>query len=252
MARKTRIACSGYPLHVVQRGNNRAACFVDDKDRLLYLALVTEFARREQCAVHAYVLMTNHVHILSTGRADGAISRLMKRIGENYVPIFNRKHERTGTLWEGRFHCSVVDTESYLLSCYRYIELNPVRSGMVVAPGDYAWSSHGHNAEGRDCPMIDPHPAFLALGSTWDERRSVYKRHFGSPQDPRELQRIRDAINGNFALGSLEFVRELEERTGRKLAPRRAGRPPKHDDSHAVIPSLDKSPLTPISGVVPN
>jgi len=171
MARKLRIHIAGMPVHLMQRGNNRCPCFVDDSDRMLYLSLLEGAARMYGCGVHGFVLMTNHVHMLASAGGENAISRMMKRIGESYVRGFNKRHDRTGTLWEGRFHASIVDSHAYFLTCQRYIECNPVRAGMVAGPGDYAWSSFRHNARGQSSSLLTPHAAYLALGETNVERR---------------------------------------------------------------------------------
>src|SRR5205085_1772900 len=145
MPRRARLTIADHPLHVIQRGVDRAACFRDDHDRVLYLGLLGEVGPRFRCSIHAYVLMTNHVHLLLTPRTREGPARLMKHVGQRFVQHFNRKHRRTGTLWEGRFRSSIVDTRDYLVRCQRYIELNPVRAGMVRRAEDYVWSSHRAN-----------------------------------------------------------------------------------------------------------
>jgi putative transposase len=145
MPRHARLRIGGLPLHVIQRGVNRCACFGDESDYGVYLALLEELSTRYECAMHAYVLMTNHVHLLVTPPEPDGASKLMKHLGQRYVQYFNRRHKRTGSLWEGRFRSSLIDSEGYLMRCHRYVEMNPVRAGMVQRPSDYRWSSHGSN-----------------------------------------------------------------------------------------------------------
>ena len=170
MPRRSRIRLPGLPLHTVQRGVNRTACFLSDGDRMHYLDLLGRAAAGEGCSVHAYVLMSNHVHMLVSPSEPSSPSRMMKRLGEVYVAHFNKRHGRTGTLWEGRFKSSVVDSALYLLQCYRYIELNPVRAGMVTRPRDHPWSSYRANAEGAASILLTPHPEYIALAATVEER----------------------------------------------------------------------------------
>ena len=233
----------------MQRGNNRCDCFGDDSDRLLYLSLLADSSRLHECSIHAFVLMTNHVHLLASAHAEHAISRMMKRIGESYARAFNRKHRRTGTLWEGRFLASIVDTRSYLLTCQRYIECNPVRAGMVRDPRDYCWSSFAHNALGRVCPVIVPHPTYLALGATDDERRAAYRALFAAPESTADLGLIRACVNAGLALGDRAFVQEVERLTGRPAARKPGGRPRRKDATDGVSQG-DNLGLTPVLGPV--
>jgi putative transposase len=223
MPRRARLVIPGLPMHVIQRGNNRCDCFRRDVDYAVYLRLLAEARASTQCHVHAYVLMTNHIHLLVTGEAEDAVSRMMKRAAESYVRYFNRAYERTGTLWEGRFRSSIVDSERYLLTCYRYIESNPVRAGMVLTANDYRWSSHAANAHGCRDDIVTAHPAFLAMGPP-DIRLQSYRRLFEAPEDPVDLHDIRTAVNGGFALGTPDFIRELERRTGRRVERMTKGR----------------------------
>jgi putative transposase len=191
MARAPRTALVDVAQHIVQRGNNRGACFFDDSDRLYYLGLLGQAARALDVAVHAYALMTNHVHLLGTARQPGAMSALMQFVGRRYVPWVNRRHGRTGGLYEGRFKGRLVHTERYLLCCYRYIELNPVRAMLAPDPGAYPWSSFRCNALGEPNNLITVHPAFAGLAETPEERRQRYHDFVaeGIPED--ELQAIR-------------------------------------------------------------
>jgi len=211
-------------MHVVQRGHNRNPSFLQDKDRELYLGLLEEFRGTYKCSIHAFVLMTNHVHLLLTPHEDGAVSGLMRHLGMKFVSAMNRRYGRTGSGWEGRFWSSLVDSRSYLLTCHRYIELNPVRAGLVKRPERYLWSSHMHNATGAPLPLIEPHPEYLALGADADRRRSAYRRLFATPIPDEQLERIRVAIRSNLPVGSDEFLKELEQQLGRPMERQRAGR----------------------------
>jgi putative transposase len=219
MPRHARLKLVNIPLHIMQRGVNRCACFGGDPDRGVYLSLLDELAVRHECEIHAYVLMTNHVHLLLTPREPDGASVMMKNLGQRYVQYFNRKHKRTGTLWEGRFRSSLVDSQGYLLRCHRYIELNPVRARMVGQPVDFAWSSHGCNAYGSPAHVaISQHDVFRALGTDDHERRRAYRTLFGSALTNDELSRIRDAARGGFALGRPAFIEEMERALGTRVA----------------------------------
>jgi len=174
MPRTARLELPGVPLHVVQRGNNRAPCFLNDIDRRFYLKCLSEAALRRACAIHAYVLMTNHVHLLVTPQERGAAGAMMQDLGRRYVRVFNTLHGRTGTLWEGRFKSSLVDSESYLLTCQRYIDLNPVRAGITARAAAYPWSSHLHYTTGKPDRMIVEHDVFLRIGRDPGERQAAY------------------------------------------------------------------------------
>ena len=198
--------------------------------------------------MHAFVLMTNHVHLLASANAENAISRMMKRIGESYVRAFNKKQRRTGTLWEGRFLASVVDSRAYLLTCQRYIECNPVRAGMVRDPSEYAWSSFGHNALGMTSHFVSPHPAYLALGGTEEERRIVYRALFAVPESSADLELIRACVSAGLALGDDAFIKDVERMTGRSAARKPGGRPRRHqsvlqDDNFGLTPVLIRPQL---------
>lgn len=217
------------PVHAVQRGNNRAACFVDDEDRAFYLHHLGRLAPEAGCALHAYCLMTNHVHLLVTPERIGSCADLVKRLGQLYTQYFNKRYKRTGTLWEGRFRSSLVQTEAYLLACYRYIELNPVRAGMVTDPGSYRWSSYAVNAgEARD-PRITPHAEYLRLGLDESERRRRYRALFGTELGPELVRDIRAMTNAGYVLGSEAFQRDISRRLGRRVVPGMVGRPVRDD-----------------------
>lgn len=219
MPRRARIAIAGIPWHVIQRGNNRSACFYAEEDYRRYLETLYEQASKQDCAIHAYVLMTNHVHLLLTPNRPDGVALLMKHLGQRYVQYINRTYHRSGTLWEGRFRSCLTQSEDYVLSCYRYIELNPVRADMVRHPRDYRWSSYHANGEGRADPVISPHEEYLRLG------RSAYKDLFAAHLDPDRVDEIRQATNGNYALGNARFKSEIEQALGRRATPGRSGRP---------------------------
>ncbi len=215
MARQPRLDLAGIPQHIVQRGNNRQVCFADDADYLHYRQELGEAALKHGCDIHAYVLMTNHVHLLLTPHEPGAASRLMQAIGRRYVGCFNARYRRTGTLWEGRFKSALVDSERYVLACYRYIELNPVRAAMVAIPAEYRWSSHARNAAGAHEPRITPHAAYLALGPTAADRASAYRQLFAETVSDAELTDLRAHTQQQKAWGSDRFREQIEALTGR-------------------------------------
>jgi len=204
MPRHARYRLDGYPFHIVHRGNNRGACFVDDFDRRFYLELLEEFTVEDRCDMHAFVLMTNHVHLLVTPESAASVSRFMKNVAQRYTQRYNKKHKRTGSLWEGRFHSSIVDT-GYILYCQRYIELNPVRAGMVPLPAFYPWSSYHAYADGTEAKLVKAHRHFLTLGADRPSRRAAYLAFLNEAVSSVELERIRSAARGGFALGSREF-----------------------------------------------
>ena len=227
MPRRARLALPGIPWHIIQRGNNRSECFFADEDYRRYLGILHEQALTHDCAVHAYVLMTNHVHLLLTpGREDSA-ALMMKHLGQRYVQYINRKYRRSGTLWEGRFKSCLAQDEAYILTCCRYIELNPVRAGMVTGPGDYRWSSYGANGLGRSDPLVSPHEHYLRLGRTEEERLSAYRGLFASHLDPKHIDAIRQATNGNYALGDQWFQAQIASTLKRRVVPGKNGRPAK-------------------------
>jgi putative transposase len=191
MPRPPRFSPPGVPQHVVQRAHRREACFFEDGDREFYLALLNEHARRHGCHVHAYVLMSNHVHLLMTPQHGEVIGRMMQGIGRIYVRRINDRLGRRGTLWEGRYRACLVDSERYLLACHRYIELNPVRAGLVSGPKDYRWSSFGGNALGLPDPILTPHPVIASLGKTPEARRLAYLALFRERLSEQDIDRLR-------------------------------------------------------------
>jgi putative transposase len=205
MARVARLVFPGVALHIIQRGNNRNACFAHDSDYLTYLSTLRQLSVKHECMVHAYCLMTNHVHLLLTPSRAEACGLLMRDLGRSYVLYFNRRHDRSGTLWEGRFRSCIAESSRYVMACYRYIELNPVRAGMVGDPGDYAWSSHAANVGLRPDPMLAPHCEYLALANVASPQ-AAYRGLFEQSLDERMVRAIREATNGGYPLASDAFI----------------------------------------------
>lgn len=225
MPRLPRSCPAGLPQHVIQRGNNRQPCFASADDFRVYLACLDRASRQYCVDIHAWVLMTNHVHLLASPCNSGGISAMMQSLGRDYVTYFNQRYQRSGTLWEGRFRSCVIESEQYLLCCYRYIELNPVRAGMVAAPGDYVWSSYRSNAWGKRSQLIVPHEQYLLLGKTAAERMAAYRELFRLVLDDGQLNEIRKTLNTGMALGSERFKDEIGSRWGRRVRPGLKGRP---------------------------
>lgn len=230
MPRLPRFGLLNQPQHVIQRGNNRCNHFAASSDYEHFLQALRWAAGRYACDVHAYVLMTNHVHLLVSPRTREGLGKMMQSVGSRYVRYFNDAHARTGTLWEGRYHATPVDTERYLLTCYRYIELNPVRAQMTTDPAGYRWSSYGANALGRVDPLVTPHSVYSALGNDAGARREAYRHLFATELDNTDVTAIRDATQYGWALGAEDFrerVAALSER--RACRTRRRGAPPASD-----------------------
>lgn len=223
MPRQPRFIVPGQPFHVIQRGNNRAAIFASDEDYSVFRDDLAEACHRYACLIHAYVFMTNHVHFLMTPRTGGGIGYVMQDIGRRYVKYFNRARERTGGLWEGRYRATLIDSERYLLTCYRYIELNPVRAGLVAHPRQYRWSSYRANALGQRDLLIATHERYDALGKDDASRQAAYRSLFRAALDDRTLSDIREATNKSWVLGDLSG--EAASRLNRRPHPRAAGRP---------------------------
>lgn len=231
MPRKPRFTLLGVPQHIIQRGNNREPCFLAEMDYRRYLEDLQATAEKSACRVHAYVLMTNHVHLLVTPMQEEGIGEMMQALGRRYVYYINKTYRRTGTLWEGRYKASLVDSEAYLLSCMRYIELNPVRARMVNHAGEYKWSSYGANAQGRADALISPHPLYAALGSTDTERQSAYRELFRHHVDDAQLHEIREALNHELVLGRSYFKDQIESMTQRQTRLGVPGRPRVEEES---------------------
>ncbi len=237
MARKPRFNIVGIPQHVIQRGNNREPCFIDEADYYHYLDDLIASAEKYQCKVHAYVLMTNHVHLLVTPMIEGGISQMMQALGRRYVRYINATYKRSGTLWEGRYKSSLVDSDGYLLACMRYIELNPVRARMVKYAGEYKWSSYHCNAQAAVNKLIEPHPTYLVLGENAYKRREAYRELFRCVYDDAEaIHLIREALNHELVLGRSSFIDKVEAMTTRQARPGQSGRPcVKEDDADYQI-----------------
>jgi len=231
MPRRPRLNLASVPLHVIQRGNNRQACFFAEEDYRFYLYWLKKGAEKYGCDIHAYVLMTNHVHLLLTPQAKTSASGLMQSLGRRYVQYVNRVYKRSGTLWEGRFKASLVNAEEYLLLCYRYIELNPVRAGMVQDPGVYPWSSYRSHGLGERDELIHDHELYLALGVKAEDRQRAYRELFRSQLDNAALTGIRKAASRGLVLGNERFRQEIEEALGKRVAPRKRGR---HKETGAI------------------
>lgn len=225
MPRQRRLLLPGIAVHVIQRGNNRQQCFHRDSDYILYLLHLRELAPRHGCQVHAYCLMTNHVHLLMTPSDADELSALIRDLGQRYVQYFNRKYGRSGTLWEGRFRSCITESARYVLACYRYIELNPVRARLVEQPEKYVWSSHQSNVQGVDDRLTVAHPEYLALGQDDTRRRQAYLGLFEAELEQPLLRSIRDATNGGYPLGSEAFLSGGSLPAGQKAVRGKPGRP---------------------------
>lgn len=225
MPRQPRYRIAGYPQHVVQRGNDRQAAFFADGDFRLYRHYLAEAADEHDCDVHAYCLMTNHVHLLVTPQTPGAIPKLMQALGRRYVYHINRTYARSGTLWEGRYRATLVDHDGYVLACHRYIELNPVRAAVVGDAAHYPYSSHRGNALGETDIVVRAHPAYTALGSTPTARLIAYRRMFAQPLATAQLDEIRQATKSCLVLGSAQFRSRIEQLLNRPVPSGKVGRP---------------------------
>jgi len=225
MPRKPRFNLIGIPQHVIQRGNNREPCFYAEAGYQRYLDDLQKCAEKFDCRIHAYVLMTNHVHLLVTPMAELGISQMMQALGRRYVYYVNKTYKRTGTLWEGRYKSCLIDSDRYLLTCMRYIELNPIRANMVSHPGEYKWSSYNTNAQGRNDALITPHPMYLALGVNREIRLPAYRELFRHHMDNDTLHEIRESLNHELVLGRSYFKDKIEDLTARQTRLGVPGRP---------------------------
>ena len=230
MPRRARLILPDIPLHIIQRGNNRAVCFYAEEDFLFYLDWLARSAHDAGCTVHAYCLMSNHVHLLITASTPESPGAMMKMLGQRYVQYINRTYRRSGTLWEGRFRSCLLQEEGYLLECHRYIELNPVRAAMIEHPGMYRWSSYRANAQGEVSPLLKPHALYEALGRDDAERQAAYRELFRYQLDPGLVDELRGATNGNYALGNERFLQEMALALGRRVSRGKAGRPAQQID----------------------
>lgn len=235
MPRSARLVLPGIPLHVIQRGVNRAALFVDDEDRRHYLRLLRNACRKQAVAIHAFVLMGNHVHLLITPSTVEGLAPAMRQCGQNYVQYFNKRHVRSGTLLEGRFKSCLVDSDGYLLMVHRYIELNPVRAAMVAFPEEYRWSSVRVYLGLEHNPMLTPHPCYTLLGPTPEARANAYSEWLRASIQPDERERIVIYVAQERALGSPRFQDMVGRALQRSVVCRPAGRPVKETGDQQTI-----------------
>ena len=225
MPRIPRIFLPGYPLHVIQRGHNRGQVFFDQTDAKLYRGWLAEGAARYGVAVHTYVLMSNHVHLLVSPDTAQSLPMCMRHVNWRFSLHSNEARSRTGALWEGRYKAGVIDADDYFMACSRYIELNPVRAGLAPDPAAYRWSSYKANAEAKADPLITAHPLYEALGNDAAARAEAYRTLFEGTLGADTLKSIRDAVNGGAALGGQAFVTRMSRHAGRPMAVRQRGRP---------------------------
>jgi putative transposase len=225
MPRRPRVHLDNVPLHIVQRGHNREPCFFAEEDYQAYLYWLGEALKKEHCALHAYALMTNHVHLLITPKKAEAVPRLIIALGRRYVQYINTTYRRTGTLWDSRYKSSLIQAETYLLACMRYIELNPVRAAMVDDPAHYRWTSYRPNALGQANPYLTPHSLYRSLGREVEERRAAYRALFRTQLDKAAIDHIRLALNQSQPLGNSRFLDRIEAMTGQRREAKPRGRP---------------------------
>ncbi|HJV82504.1 transposase [Noviherbaspirillum sp.] len=227
MARLPRLVVPHQPHHIIQSGTDRQPIFRDADDYSAFLRWLREAARQFKVAVHAYVLMPTHLHLLVSPSDEPGLGRMMQWVGRHYVPYFNTRYDRAGTLWQGRYKATVIESEQYFLVCSRYIESNPVRSGLVQEPADYAWSSYAHHAGVKPDPLITDHPLYWALGNTPFEREAAYKDLMNQGLTAREVDALSEATRKGWPLGSEKFISMLAKQSERRVAPAKRGRPPK-------------------------
>ncbi len=225
MARLPRLTLPGYPHHVIQRGNNRQAIFVDPQDYETMQALLVDSAQKFRVAVHAYALMGNHFHLLVTPADSEALPRMMQAVGRSYVRYFNHRHGRSGTLWEGRYRSTLIQSERYLLACMVYIDLNPVRAGLVARPTEWPWSSHAHYLGLRNDRLVTPHALYWALGNTPFAREAAYGELLQAGVSADRQSQLTDATLRGWALGEPTFIDDLQKKLERRVSRARPGRP---------------------------
>ena len=233
MARLPRLNIPGIPQHVIQRGNNKQASFFSDKDYAVYLDKLKLYSEKYSVAVHSYVLMTNHVHLLMTPETEKGVSQLMQSLGRSYVRYINQTYDRSGTLWEGRYKSTLVDSDNYFLTVSRYMELNPVRAGMVAHPAEYTWSSYQYNALGKPVELITRHFLYQGLAKTDKTRQKRYTALFDKIIPDYTLEEIRNSINRAWVLGDGRFKRQIEKQTGRRASPLARGGDRKSEEYRA-------------------
>ena len=225
MPRRRRVHLDAVPLHIVQRGHNREPCFFDEQDYHAYLQWLGDALARERCALHAYVLMTNHVHLLVTPASAESIPRVIIAVGRRYVQYINHSYRRTGTLWDSRYKSSLVQAETYLLLCQRYMEMNPVRAAMVADPAEYPWSSYRHHALGAPNGILSPHELYMALGNSAVARQRAYRELFVTGLDDEPINELRMALSQNQPIGNQRFYAQIEAATGQRRELKKRGRP---------------------------
>lgn len=225
MARLPRLTVPGYPHHIIQRGNNRQPIFSGEADYRMLMDLLDEHAREAQVAVHAYVLMSNHFHLVATPESAEGIPRMMQAVGRRYVRYFNQRNQRTGTLWEGRYKSTLIQAERYLLACMVYLDLNPVRAGMAADPAAYPWSSHGHYTGVAVDRLVTPHSLYWELGNTPFSREVAYAELVRSGIGSDQQRALTDSAMRGWALGDTDYVADLQRQTARRVVRTRAGRP---------------------------
>lgn len=219
MARLPRMVIPDQPQHIIVRGNNRSEIFCCDANYRFYLDKLLAACKKHDCQVHAFVLMTNHVHLLITPFTETSLSKTMQMLGRYYVQYFNYCYRRTGTLWEGRYKATLIDSESYLLTCMRYIELNPVRAGMVTDPVEYPWSSYRFNALGQTDDLVIPHVEFHCLGTDDSARQAAYRALFNQSISEARINEIREATNKAWVLGDSRFKERIQLQLARRIEP---------------------------------
>ncbi|NMM28367.1 MAG: transposase [Glaciimonas sp.] len=227
MARLPRLVIPQQPHHILQQGHNRQPIFCDSSDFLAFLGWLRDAARQFKVSIHAYVLMENHVHLLATPADETGLGRMMQWVGRHYVPYFNRKHGHIGTLWQGRFKASVIEAPRYLLTCYRYLETNPVRAGLVATAAQYPWSSYAHHVGVRLDPLVTDHPLYWSLGNTPFEREAEYKVLLEQGLPPEQIALLNASLAKGWVLGDAAFLQSLAHQMQRRVAPATRGRPRK-------------------------
>jgi putative transposase len=227
MARLPRLVVPNQPHHILQSGNDRQAIFRDANDSMAFLGWLREAARQFKVAIHAYVLMPTHLHLLASPSDSTGLARMMQWVGRHYVPYFNARYQRVGTLWQGRYKATVIDSEQYFLICSRYIELHPVRAGIVVNPAEYPWSSFAHHVGSRSDPLITDHPLYWALGNTPFDREAAYKTLMDQGLTPAQVGVLNEATLTGWPLGSDKFKALLAKQVKRRVSPAKRGRPAK-------------------------
>ncbi len=227
MARAPRLTCFGQAHHLLQSGIDRQPIFRDDADRLQFLHWLQEAARQFQVSIHAYVLMPDHVHLLATPVDQTGLGRMMQWIGRHYVPYFNRKYARSGTLFQGRFKTAILESGPHLVNCMHYIESNPVRAGLVRAVDDFPWSSYAHHAGMKADAVVTDHVMYWSLGNTPFQREANYRAHLNQEMSLTVIHELTGAVLKGRVMGTAAFQNELSKTMGRPVGPGRRGRPSK-------------------------